>query len=193
MEFLLDYARLEKEKRENYWDKMRRYYDGDHDIRTSSGAFEKSANLPWKAAQSTDGYIHVETQIQNSIPDFEFNPRDKTDVEKAKQREKIVKFICDNVCLDSKNGKNERSLNIYGSAVFKVCWDTNVRYGCDRADVVVDNPSVYEIYTDPVAKDVDSCEYIAHVYKIHKQKAKRIFSKDFEARGLHYKQLVNSL
>ena len=104
--FLLDYARLEKENRESYWNKMRRYYDGDHDIRAFSGEFEKSVNLPWKAAQCTDGYIHVETQIQNSVPDFEFNPRDKTDLEKAKQREKIVKFICDNACLKEKNSKN---------------------------------------------------------------------------------------
>ena len=190
--FLLDYARLEKENRESYWNKMRRYYDGDHDIRTFSGEFEKSVNLPWRAAQSTDGYIHVETQIQNSIPDFEFNPRDKTDLEKAKQREKIVKFICDNASLKEKNSKNERSLNIYGSAVFKVCWDTNVRYGSDRADVVVDNPSVYEIYTDPVAKDVDSCEYIAHVYTVHKQKAKRIFAKDFEARGFDISDCIDN-
>ncbi len=182
--FLLEQAANSKQDINEYWKNMRAYYDGEHKIRSSNARFAKNANLPWLAAQSTDGYIHVETQIQPDVPDFQFNPRDKTDYDKAKQREKIVKFICDNNDLEYKNSRNERILNIYGTAVFKVCWDSGARFGCDRGDIKVDCPLLTEIYPDPASKDVDGCEYIGYSYRIHRSKATRLFEADFRARGI---------
>lgn len=181
--FLLDSAARRRDKTELYWKKMRRYYDGKHDIARTSLSFSDEHGLSWVPAQSTDGYIHVETQICSSVPDFEFTPRDKSDYEKAKQREKIVKYICDNNDLDFKNSRNERELNIYGTAVWKVCWDSSSQFGADRGDVVILAPKVCDIYPDPTASDVDSCEYIAYVYRVHKQKAYRMFEQDIESFG----------
>ena len=183
VEFLLDYAKRSKSSKEEYWKKMRRYYDGNHDIRASSYDFAKKQALPWVAAQSTDGFVHVECQINASVPDFEFSPRDRSDYDKAKQREKIVKYICDNNNLEWKNSRNERRLGIYGSAVWKVCYDAKAGFGEQGGDVTVLSPDISEIFADPTSTDVDSCEYIGHVYHMHKQKAQRIFEDDFKANG----------
>jgi len=182
--FLLDYAAKARQKRDEYTKKMRRYYDGKHDIHLQSESFAAENSLPFIPCQSTDGYIHVETQISANVPDFEFSPRDKGDYGKAKQREKIVKFICDNNDLSYKNARNERSLCIDGSAVWKVAWDSSAFYGEDGGDVTVLCPKSGEIYPDPSATDVDSCEYIGYVYRMHKQKAARIFGKDLKRLSL---------
>ena len=179
IEFLLDFSSRHKRNTEEYWKKMRRYYDGDHDIRNTSVLFAKERSIPWVAAQSTDGYVHVESQINMTLPDFEFTPRDKTDYEKAKQREKIVKYICENNRLEYFNSRNERRLGILGSAVFKVCWDKEARFGEGKGDVSVFAPRPEEIFTDPSSADVDGCEYIGYVYRMHKQKAMRVFAQDF--------------
>ena len=181
--FLLDYAAKSRSAMDEYWKKMRRYYDGKHDIMSTAENFAGENALPWIPAQSTDGYIHVETQISPSVPDFEFSPRDKTDLDKAKQRESIVRFICDNNNLEYKNSRNERRLCIDGSAVWKVCWDGDAQYSDSMGDVTVLCPKTYEIYPDPTATDVDSCEYIGYVYKMHRQKAERLFRSDLERMG----------
>lgn len=181
--FLLDFAARSRSGIDEYWRKMRRYYDGKHDIASTSERFAGENALCFVPAQSTDGYIHVETQVIPRVPDFEFSPRDRTDYQKAKQREKIVKYICDNSSLEMKNSFNERRLGIDGSAVWKVCWDSGAGFGNDMGEVTVLAPKSYEIYPDPTASDVDSCEYIGYVYRMHKQKAARVFAKDFERCG----------
>lgn len=190
--FLCDYASMYKSDMKEYWDRMKRYYDGEHDIRKHSHDFSAAANLPWVAAQSTDGYIHVETQLQPAIPSFEFSPRDRTDYDKAKQREKIVKFICDNNDMEYKNSRNERSLNIYGSAAYKVCWDSSLRLGCDEGDVSIQTADIRRIITDPTACDVDGCEYIGYVYPMHKNRARRVFANDLLSRNESFASYLDS-
>lgn len=180
IEFLLEYAASSRRNMDEYWKRMRSYYDGKHDTLSSGALFCSENSLPWLPAQSTDGYLHVETQISPTLPDFEFSPRDRTDYEKAKQRESIVKFICDNNDLSYKNARNERRLGIDGSAVWKVCWDGSADFGTDKGDVTILSPKPYEIYPDPTATDIDSCEYIGYVYRMHKAKAARIFGDDFK-------------
>ncbi len=179
---LIDRACMSKDDINAYWRKMRRYYDGEHDIRSSTSLFSQSQELPWIAAQSTDGYIHVETQIEPDIPDFEFNPRNADDSAKAKQRQSIVKYICDQNDMRFMNSRNERRLNILGSAVWKVCWNSNGN-NSDDSGVIIDNPSPELIFTDPSALTIDECEYIGFVYKMHVQKAKRVFENDFNNLG----------
>ncbi len=177
--FLLDYAARSKDDINAYWNKMRAYYDGNHEINSQTGAFYADNGLPWRAAQSTDGYIHVETQIEPEIPDFEFVPRSGDDAQKARMRRSIAKYIVDNNDLVYKNSRNERRLGIYGSAVWKVCWDSAMD-SAFNGDVCIEAPSPSQIYTDPTAADVDGCEYIGYVYKMHKQKAKRLFENDLK-------------
>lgn len=179
---LLDEAASAKDRVKAYWKRMRRYYDGVHDINSSTSSFYAENNIPWRAAQSTDGYIHVETQIEPDIPDFEFSPRCSDDAEKAKQREKIVRYVLDNNDMEYKNSRNERTLGICGSAVWKVCWDSAKRDGFN-GDVCIESPMPDQIYPDPTAADVDSCEYIGYVYKMHSERAKRVFADDFRMYG----------
>lgn len=161
----------------SYWKKMRAYYDGDHQTRAHSTAFAAEQDIPWEAAQSTDGFIHVESQVDTKVPDFEFSPREVSDYDRAKQREKVTRFVCDINCLETKNALNERRLGILGSAVYKVCWDNQAQAGSD-GEIKIDIPKPEQILPDPCASTVDGCEYIGYVYRIHKQKAKRIFEKD---------------
>lgn len=188
--FLLDFASANKDKASSYWRKMRRYYDGDHDIRSQTAHIFEENSLPWKAAQSTDGYLQVESLIEPKIPDFEFCPREKNDSDKAKQRELITRYIVDSNDMEIKNSRNERRLGIMGSAVWKVCWDANASFG--KGDVCIDNPLPEQIFPDPTAADVDSCEYIGYVYKMHREKARRVFDKDIKLRGESFENYLEA-
>lgn len=189
---LLDIAARNKLPTVGYWKKMRAYYDGDHEISAHNNAFAGEQDIPWEAAQSTDGFIHVESQIDTALPDFEFSPRAADDYERAKQREKITRFICDINYLEQKNAVNERRLNILGSAVYKVCWDSSLFDGRNSGEVIIDAPKPEQIFTDPASSTVDGCEYIGYVYRLHKQKAKRIFEKDFKNLGEDISDYIDS-
>ncbi|MBR5528463.1 MAG: hypothetical protein IKV97_05605 [Clostridia bacterium] len=167
----------------SYWKKMRDYYDGDHEIRAHNAPFAAEQDIPWDAAQSTDGFIHAESQVDTKVPEFEFSPRTGEDYERSKQRERITRFVCDINSLERKNAVNERRLNILGSAVYKVCWDSSLFDGHNYGDVVIDIPKPEQLLTDPSASTVDGCEYIGYVYRMHRQKAKRIFEQDIKNAG----------
>ena len=173
-----------------YWKKMRAYYDGDHEIRRHNAAFASEQDIPWEAAQSTDGFIHVESQVDTKVPDFEFSPRDPKDYGQARQREKVVRYICDINALEQKNAVNERRLNILGSAVYKVCWDGAFFDGFRHGDVSVDIPKPEQLFPDPSSGTVDDCEYIGYTYRLHRQKAKRLFSAELAADGRDFDTLV---
>ena len=175
-----------------YWKKMRSYYDGDHEIRTHNAAFTAEQDIPWEPAQATDGFIHVESQVDTNVPDFEFSPRASKDYELAKQREKITRYICDIGRLELKNAVNERRLNILGSAVYKICWDSAAFDGYRKGDISIDTPKPEQIFTDPCSATVDGCEYIGYTYRLHKQKAKRIFENDFKNSDSDMSDYINA-
>lgn len=187
---LLHLAGNSKSVMTSYWKKMRSYYDGDHQIRMHNAAFSGEQDIPWEAAQSTDGFIHVESQVDTKVPEFEFSPRDPKDYACAKQREKIVRYICDINTVEQKNALNERRLNILGSAVYKVCWDSAFFDGSRRGEVLVDVPKPEQIFPDPAASTVDGCEYIGYTYRLHRQKAKRLFAEELAAAGQDFDQLI---
>lgn len=189
---LLSYASMSKQDINEYWKKMRSYYDGRHSTEGFTANFALSNDIPFKTAVCSDGYIHVESQIDAAIPEFEFSPRGNDDSEKAKQREKVVRYICDTNDLEYKNSRNERRLGILGSAVWKVCWDSSYKNGGVMGEVIIDNPSPFEIYPDPCAKSIDECEYIGYVYSMHREKARRIFEKELSLRGISFDELVYS-
>ncbi len=183
---LLENAREGKSEISQYWRKMRSYYDGDHASDVFSSVFCAENDLPFKVAKSNDGYIHVESQIDASLPEFEFSPRSADDSEKAKQREKVVRYICDRNNLEFKNSRNERRLGILGSAVWKVCWDSSVCEDGVCGEVAIDNPRPEEIFPDPTAVCVDDCEYIGYVYPMHREKARREFSAELSEKGISF-------
>ena len=189
---LVDNSALARQTTEVYWRKMRRYYDGVHDIGYFSGSFSEDMNLPWTPAQATDGYVHVESQIDPNLPEFEFSPRASFGAEAAKKREETVRRICDINDLAVLNTKNERRLGIYGSAVWKIGWGKVDSAPQDTAEVTVEAPLPEQIYADPTASDVDACEYIAFVYRMHRQRAYRLFEKDMRERGESFADYLES-
>ena len=83
--FLRDYAVRERAGVEAYWKRMRAYYDGEHDTDRRLAEL-LGAELDWTPAHCPDGFLHVETQIDPSVPDFEFCGRGGDDVAKAEQQ-----------------------------------------------------------------------------------------------------------
>jgi len=191
VEALLSHAVSARRGISEYWNKMKSYYDGIHPTAAYSDAYGMDNSIPWSCAQSSDGYIHVESQIDAVLPDFEFSPRGKTDSEKARQRERIVRYVLDRNDMEYKNSRNERRLGILGSAVWKVCWDAGICENGVNGDILIDNPSPYEIFPDPGALCVDDCEYIGYVYSMHREKARRVFAGDLAARSIDFDELVS--
>ena len=87
IKLLLDDAKCAKSGAEQYFQKMKSYYDGTHLTESQTGQFLADAEIPWKPATVPDGYMHVESQIDADMPDFEFLGREESDAETAKVRE----------------------------------------------------------------------------------------------------------
>ena len=187
--FLLDYAYRERYGLSAHWERMRRYYDGTHDTMNQIAECLGNLELPFTPAQSTDGFINVESQIEGAIPDFEFSGRGAEDAAKASQREKIVRYIVERNDMEYKNSRNERVLGITGSAVWKVCWDISRQN--PLGDVAVINPKPQQIFPDPASKTVDGCEWIGYTYKLHKAKAVRTFGDDLKRYGIKSEELFS--
>lgn len=179
--FLMDGMLAERERQNRNFAKCKAYYNGEHDSKKHFAALCGSYDIPWEPTCSTDAYIHVESQIDVSVPDFEFSPREAEDSENARKREYITRYIVDKSDLEYKNFRNERNIGILGSAVFKVAITENEK---GISDVAVETPSPEQIYADPTSTTVDGCEYIAYVYPMHINKAARIFSEDMKRLGL---------
>ena len=124
-------------------------------------------------------FIHVESQIDDTIPQFQFKGRDDDlDSQRAKVREDIVNFIFYNNNVAYLNMDNERALNELGNAFWKVAWDDTASSGPQtRGDIVIGNPDPANIFPDPSAYDVEDCEYVVYTYRVHRRKVRRTFGK----------------
>lgn len=183
--FLYDNSLQKRQTYDEYCKLMRRYYDGTHDTTTEMASFINDSGLPWSPTQCTDGYIHVETQIDTNIPEFEFSGRDDDlDSTKAKTREYVVRYVLENNKMDVMNTRNERRINIYGAAVWKVAFDATKKMGQFEGDIVIGNPKIQQILWDPnIEDDIDDGEYFAIVYPMHKMQVSRTFKKDLKKAG----------
>ncbi len=184
--FLLDSMLSSRERRMKEYSKCRAYYRGEHDTVKYFGELMGDLDIPWQPSVATDAYIHVESQIDAAIPDFEFYPREKEDSDNAKRREYITRYIADRNDLEYKNFRNERNIGILGTAVYKVAIAEDKN---GVSDVVVETPSPERILADPTATSVDNCEYIAYVYPMHINKAARAFSSDLARLGMSIEDL----
>lgn len=174
-------ARIAKSGMSAYWERMRDYYDGTHDTAKQASGFLSAMDLPWIPAGVPDGYLHVESGIEADLPDFRFSARGENDDEKASLREKIVRYVLQNGDVYEKNAVNERRLNLYGSAVWKLAVSKNER---EEAEIVIENPPLETVFPDPSATSLSECEYVAFVYHMSCARAERIFADDLARRGL---------
>ena len=181
-------ARFAKSGVEAYWQRMRAYYDGTHDTARQTGGYLCDADLPWQPAGVPDGYLHVESAIDAKLPEFTFSARGEADGKKATLREKVVRYVLQNGDVYEKNAVNERRLNLYGSAVWKLGITKNER---DDAEITVENPALETVYPDPFATTVSECEYVAFVYHMSRTRAERIFREDLLRRDLTMQMLFS--
>lgn len=160
-ERLFSSARAQRSTTDDYWKKMRAYYDGCHETARQTGDFLSSIDLPWVPASVPDAYMHVESQIDSHIPDFEFSGRGDDDRAFAAEREKVVRYVCDINDMETKNAVNERRLGLYGSAVWKLSVGIS---DAGDAEIKVENPSPECIFTDPPLRRFDRRMRIYHLY-----------------------------
>ena len=180
--YLYDYAKQERQPWVEKWQKYDNYYQGKHDTINQIAKSNENNGIPFIPACIQDPYMHVESMIIPDVPDFEFNGRDDDlDGYRAKQREYVVKYICDQNKIDAMNTRNERRLNKLGNAFWKVYWDSslmspNGKYG----DIVITDVDPSNIFPDPSAKSLEDAEYVFYVYRLHKRKAARIYAEDLK-------------
>ncbi len=178
---LLEEARIAKSGISALWEKMRAYYEGNHETAGATRGFLSEMSLPWVPAAVPDGYLHVESQIEAEAPDFEFSGRGEKDSEKAALREKIVRYVVQNNDLTLKNAANERRLHLYGSAVWKVVPGLG-DFG--QSEILIENPSPETVFPDPAADTPDAAEYVAFCYRMRREKAARLFRGDLVSEGV---------
>ena len=183
----LSQAKAARSGTDAYWSRMRAYYDGTHDTAKQTGEFCASLDLPWRPASVPDGYLHVESQIEATPPDFEFSARGDRDEAKAEIRERVVRYAVQNADFTAKNAVNERRLGICGSAVWKLAVGRGERGG---PEIAIENPPPETIYPDPAAASIDECEYVACVYRMSAARAARIFAADLQRLGLSMEDIL---
>lgn len=182
VQYLYLYAKTQREAQVNKWIKYNDYYEGKHITQEEIQTFCRDNNLPFIPAVVQDPYIHVESQIISDVPDFEFTGRDDDqDSQKAKQREYVVRYVAENNKLSNMNTENERQLNKLGNAFWKVCWDGTKSGPGWSGDISIINPDPSNIFPDPAAIELDDCEFIDYVYRMHKIKVGRVFANELKA------------
>lgn len=183
--WLYAYAKNQRMEQVEKWLKYNDYYEGRHITQEEIKASCEAKGLPFIPAIIQDPFIHVESQIIPEIPDFEFSGRDDDlDNIKAKQREYVVRYVIEDNRIDSMNTENERQLNKLGNAFWKVSFDYSQRDGEAQGKIIIGNPDPANIFPDPAALELEDCEYIDYVYRMHKIKAGRVFKDDLKRLGL---------
>jgi hypothetical protein len=180
--YLYDYAKTNRTPWVEKWQLYDDYYNNKHATQLEIYESCKKAGIPWIPAIIPEPWIQVESQIIPDIPDFEFNGRDDDlDSKKAKQREFVVKYVVENNKVNAMNTNNERRLNKLGNAIWKVAWDSKKESPHTMGDITVRDIDPANFFPDPSAYDIDDCEFIDYVYRLHKNKAAREFKNELKA------------
>lgn len=191
-EWLFDQARIERTVKEDEWRRFNNYYNFAHDSAKEIAKTLEEMDYMFKPAMVPDPFIMVESQITPDVPMPEFHGRDsRGDDMKAERRQKAVQFVIDNNRLSDMNPANERRLKKYGDAFWKVYWDDGMLSGEKRGDIRVTDIPVENIYPDPTAKRLEDCEYIDHVYTIHKNRFYREYCGDLKKKNIALDDIIS--
>lgn len=182
VKYLYNYAKGKRSDQEYKWRLYDNYYNNQHVAQQEVYEYCVNNNIPWLPAIIPDPYIHVESQINPDVPDFEFNGRDDDlDSQKAKQRQYVVQYVVDNNDMECMNTENERDLGKLGNAFYKVSYDAKKQKpGGIWGDIVISNPKCEEIFHDPSAYDIDDSEYVDYVYNMHRLRVARMFKNELK-------------
>ncbi len=174
---LYEYSKSCRAEADARWETLYSYYNGEHRTAMDIAASCQDAGIPWICAVTNEPYVHVESQIQPELPDFEFIGRDDDmDSEKASQRERIVKYIVEQSHLTDYVPLNERRCIITGTAAWKVYWDGD--------EVRISPVDARDIYPDPSASRLDECEYITYTSAMHRRRFIREFGRILSRRSI---------
>lgn len=172
---LFEEAKTQKGPQTEKMVELDNYYNNKPYTHTQALEISEKLGLNFTPPVLTDGYIQVESQVDTTVPTFQFTGREDSDARKAREREQVVDYVLYNNGIDELNIENERSLNGLGNAFFKVAWDGSIRGLGYVGDIVIGNPDPANIFPDPNAYDVDDCEYIDYAYRAHRRKLRRTF------------------
>lgn len=193
--FLFSHSKNEREYFECLWETYDNFYQGHHSlVQSINEEFGNISNnsLNEKTSEDyysnyiepilTDPFIAIESQLDPSVPEFEFIGRSKTDYKKVKQRKYIVDYVMSINDFKSQNTKLDRTLKKYGDAFVKVFYNNSMKNekGFYNGEICLDVVNLDDIYPDPTANCLEECEYINYAYKMNIRKAMRVFKKDFK-------------
>ena len=193
--FLVLTADSAKQDTVKTWNMCDNYYNNIHDAQDELVAYCRSKNIPWIPAIIPDPYIHVESQINPDLPDFEFVGRDDDlDGQKAKMRQYVAQYVFDSNEMIMKHNRNERRLGKYGNCIWKVGYDYNIELPRNvHGNIFVHDLDPKNFINDSISVDIDDGEYHAYVYNIHRMKAARVFEKELKKLGKTIGEIGNGL
>lgn len=172
-----EYAKVERAEQTAKMVEMNNYYNNRCYSNTQIAALADKHKWDSVPPSIPYAYIHVESQIDDNIPSFQFKGRDENlDPAKAKIREQVVNFIFYNNRIEELNLDNERALKEIGNAFFKVSFDGGIQVTpYVKGDIVIGNPDPANIFNQPGAYDIDSSEWIIYSFRMHRRAARRTF------------------
>lgn len=190
---LLALAQSAREPFDILWRNYDNYYDGIHETITELDEVIDEDSDEDYTPILTDPFIHIESQIDPTVPEPEFKARDcKNDYKKAKQREYVVKYILAINDMKSKNTQLDRPLKKYGDAFLKVYYAANALdyQGAASGELKIGCIKIDDLYFDPDATCIEDCEYIDHLVYMHKSKAKREYAEAVKKAKLDWEDIV---
>ena len=169
---------------ERDWKTFDNYYNGRHETYKED---DEEVSSVCEEIGLTDAYTQIESQIDTNLPEPIFRGRERSDSAKAKQREYVAKSIIYKNALEDKMTKNERQMRLYGDSFIKVYYDASADFDGNNAvgDIVIDCINTEDIFPDETAQDLNSCEYIDYVYRMHIRKAMRVWGDEIKKAGLY--------
>ena len=172
-----EYAKVERAEQTEKMKELNNYYNNDCYSSQQIAALAQKYNWESTPPSIPYAFIHVESQIDDVVPQFQFKGRDNDlDSERAKVREDVVNYVWYNNKVAELNMDNERILREIGNAFFKVSWDGSIVVTpFIMGDIVIGNPDPGNIFNQPGAYDVEDSEWIIYAFRMHRRKARRTF------------------
>lgn len=154
---------------------MNNYYNNKPYTERQATELREMLGINFTPPVLPDGFIQVESQIDDTVPTFQFTGREGLDPNKAKERELAAGYVLYNNNIEELNLDNERALNELGNAFWKVSWDGSIKGLNFVGDLVIGNPDPANIFPDPNAYDIDDCEFLCYAFRAHRRKLRRMF------------------
>lgn len=181
--------------KEAEWERFNNYYNFIHDATAELQSYCEENDLPWYPATVPDPWIMVESQVDPNVPEPEFHGRDDDqDSAKAKRREFVVRYICENNRLGDMNTKNEKRLIKLGDAFWKGYWDSEMRCGISEGDIRIKDIPVQAIYIDPSVRegDIQDGQFVDYVYRLHRVRFAQLYGKSLRKQGFEPSEIVST-